>query len=141
MAYRFPSAEWVEQLKNEINRSDAYASAAKTWEGDFHFIIRPEPDIKEPVKFYLDLWHGQCREAHVVSGPESQQPEFVIAGALDTYRQIFTKKLDPIEALMKRKLDIQGNMLKVLRSVKATVELVNCCTRVDTDYPDTATKA
>lgn len=137
MAYQFPSAEWVEQLKNEINRSDAYSSAAKTWEGDFHFVVKPGPGIKEPVKFYLDLWHGQCRDAHVVSGSESQRPEFVIAGTLDTYRQIFTKKVDPIEALMKRKLDIQGNMLKVLRSVKATVELVNCCTRVDTYYPDT----
>jgi putative sterol carrier protein len=138
MATLFPGAEWVEQLKNEINRSDAYASAARTWEGDFYFIVKPGPGIPEPVKFYLDLWHGQCRDAHIVANAESGKPEFVIAGTLDTYRQIFTKKLDPIEALMKRKLDIHGNMLKVMRSVKATVELVNCCTLVDTEYPDAA---
>jgi putative sterol carrier protein len=62
----------------------------------------------------------------------------VIAGTLDTYRQIFTEELGPIEALMRRKLEIQGNMLKVMRAVKATVELVNCCTRIDTEYPDAA---
>jgi putative sterol carrier protein len=138
MAYLFPGAEWVEQLKNAINGSEAYGSAARTWEGDFHFIVKPGPGIAEPVKFYLDLWHGRCRDAHIVSEAESGKPEFVIAGTLDTYRLIFTKKLDPIEALMKRKLDIHGNMLKVMRSVKATVELVNCCTLIDTEYPDAA---
>lgn len=138
MAFRFPSAEWVEQLKNEINRSEGYASAARTWEGDFYFIVKPGPGIAEPVKFYLDLWHGKCRDAHIVAGTESIKPEFVIAGTLDTYRQIFTRDLDAIEALMKRKLEIHGNMLKIMRAVKATVELVNCCTLVDTEYPDAA---
>jgi putative sterol carrier protein len=136
VAFRFPSAEWVEQLKDEVNRSDAYASAARTWEGDFYFIVKPGPGIPEPVKFYLDLWHGRCRDAHLVAGAEGRKPEFVIAGALHTYRQIFTQELDPIEALMRRKLEIHGNMLKILRAVKATVELVNCCTLVDTEYPD-----
>jgi len=136
VAFLFPSAQWLEQLQDAINHSDAYASAAKTWEGDFYFIVRPAPGMAESVKFYLDLWHGECRDVHIVSGPEDREPEFVITGTLDTYRQIFTKHLDPIEALMKRKLAIQGNMLKVLRSVKATVELVNCCTKVDTRYPD-----
>jgi putative sterol carrier protein len=138
MAVLFPGAEWVEQLKDEINRSDAYASAARTWEGDFYFIVKPGPGIPEAVRFYLDLWHGRCRDAHLVAGSESGRPEFVIAGTLDTYRQIFTEELGPIEALMRRKLEIQGNMLKVMRAVKATVELVNCCTRIDTEYPDAA---
>lgn len=140
MAYLFPGPEWLEQFKNELNRSEAYASAAKSWEGDFHFIVKPGDGLKAPVKFYLDLWHGKCREAHIVTGTERKRSEFTITGSLDTYRQIITKKLDPIEALMKRKLEIHGNMLKVLRAVKATLELVNCCTRIDTEYPD-ATKA
>ena len=39
MAYLFPSAEWTEQLETAINSSDTYAAAAKTWEGDFIFVI------------------------------------------------------------------------------------------------------
>lgn len=40
----------------------------------------------------------------------AKKPEFVITGTLDTYRQIFSRKLDPIQALMTRRLELQGNM-------------------------------
>ncbi len=136
MAYLFPSPEWFEQLKNEINRSEAYASSAKTWEGDFYFIIKPWGTRQEPVKVYLDLWHGKCRDAHEVTGPETKKPEFVITGTLDTYRQIFTGKLDPIQALMTRKLELQGNLGKIMKAVKATLDLVKCCGQIETQYAD-----
>ncbi|MCX7670804.1 MAG: SCP2 sterol-binding domain-containing protein [Anaerolineae bacterium] len=135
MPYLFPSAEWVAQLKEAINSSAAYASSAKTWEGDFYFIVEPGGGITEPVKIYLDLWHGQCRAAYLVEGEDTKQPEFIIAGPLETYRQIFAKKLDPIQALMSRKLKLQGNMGKVMRAVKATLDLVNCAASVDTVFP------
>ena len=48
MAYLFPSAEWVEQLKIEVNRSEAYANSGKTWEGDFCFVVKPGGALKEP---------------------------------------------------------------------------------------------
>jgi putative sterol carrier protein len=136
MSYTFPSPEWFDQLKIEVNRSEAYASSAKTWEGDFFFTVEAGPGLAEPFKVYLDLWHGQCREARTVAAGDTKKPEFVIAGTLDTYRQIFTKKLDPIQALMGRKLKLEGNMMKIMRSVKATLDLVNCCSLIDTVYVD-----
>ena len=136
MAYLFPSAEWVEQLKIEVNRSEAYANSGKTWEGDFCFVVKPGGALKEPSKMYLDLWHGKCRDAFAVTGAEAKKPEFTIAGTIETYRQIFNKKLDPIQALMTRKLELQGNMMKIMKSVKATLDLVNCCGLIDTKYPD-----
>jgi putative sterol carrier protein len=138
MPYLFPSPEWIEQLKIEINRNEAYANSAKTWEGDFHFIIEPGGPIQEPFMLYLDLWHGKCREAYPVTGEDDKKPEFIIAGSLGTYRQIFRHKLDPIQALMTRKLKLQGNMGKIMRAVKATLDLVNCCAMIETVYPDAA---
>ncbi len=135
MPYLFPSPEWVEQLKTEINRSEAYANSGKTWEGDFHFIIEPGGPITERFTLYLDLWHGKCRDAYPVTEEGGKQPEFVIAGTLDTYRAIFNKKLDPIQSLMTRKLKLQGNMGKIMRAVKATLDLVNCCGMIETVYP------
>ncbi|MCX6029915.1 MAG: SCP2 sterol-binding domain-containing protein [Chloroflexi bacterium] len=135
MPYLFPSPEWVEQLKTEINRSEAYANSAKTWEGDFHFIVEPGGPITESFTLYLDLWHGKCRDAHPVTGEGNKKPEFVISGTLDAYRAIFNKKLDPIQALMTRKLKLQGNMGKIMRAVKATLDLVNCCGMIETVYP------
>jgi putative sterol carrier protein len=136
VALTFPSPEWTAQLQTVVNNDQAYAQSAKTWEGDFYFIIEPGPGIKQPVKMYLDLWHGKCREAHIVAGAENKVPEFTISGTLETYRRVFEKKLDPIQALMTRKLKVQGNMMKIVRSVKATLDLVNCCSMVPTSYPD-----
>lgn len=136
MPYLFPSNEWFQQLKMEVNRSEAYKVSAKTWEGDFFFTIEPGPGIKEPFKVYLDLWHGECRDARVVTPEDTMKPEFIISGTLDTYRQIFKKKLDPIQALMTRKLKLEGNMMKIMRAVKATLDLVNCCGLIDTVYAD-----
>ncbi|NOZ70333.1 MAG: hypothetical protein GXP38_00220 [Chloroflexi bacterium] len=138
MAYLFPSPEWVDAFREAINNSEAYKVSAAKWEGDFYFIISPKGAIKEPVKFYLDLWHGQCREAYVVEGEDDKNPEFVIEGTLDVYRQIFDHKLDPIRALVSRKLKLKGNLGKIMRSVKATLDLVNAAANVDTCYPDEA---
>jgi putative sterol carrier protein len=136
VAFVFPSPDWTAQLQQVVNNDQAYAQSAKTWEGDFYFVIDPGPGIPQAVKMYLDLWHGKCREAHIVSGPENRQPEFTISGTLDTYRKVFEKKLDPIQALMTRRLKVQGNMMKIVRSVKPTLDLVNCCSMIPTVYPD-----
>ena len=43
-----------------------------------------------------------------MTGAETKKPEFTISGTIETYRQIFNKKLDPIQALMTRKVDAPG---------------------------------
>ncbi len=136
MPYLFPSEEWAEQLKEKINHSAAYRSSAKTWEGDFYFIVEQEDASRGTSRMYLDLWHGECRNAYLVDGADIKKPEFTIAGSTKTYRKIFEHKLDPIQALMTRQLKLQGNMMKIMRAVKATLDLVNCCSEIDTVYPD-----
>ena len=36
MGIKFASEEWMKALKDELNKSDGYRDAAKTWEGDFY---------------------------------------------------------------------------------------------------------
>jgi len=136
MSYLFPSPEWVDAFKDALNASEAYKVSAAKWEGDFYFVVSAGKGLPEPVKFYLDLWHGECREAYIVDGDDDKNPEFVIEGTIDTYKQVFSKKLDPIRALVSRKLKLKGNLGKVMRSVKATLDLVNAAASVDTVYPE-----
>jgi putative sterol carrier protein len=136
MSYLFPSPEWVTAFKDALNASEAYKVSAAKWEGDFYFVISAGEGLKEPVKFYLDLWHGECREAYIVEGDDDKKPEFVIEGKLSTYKQVFSHKLDPIRALVSRKLKLKGNLGKIMRSVKATLDLVNAAASVDTVYPE-----
>jgi putative sterol carrier protein len=128
MAYLFPSAEWTEQFKNAINSSDAYASAAKNWEGDIILVIEGEAGI------YLDLWHGECRDAEYLTDPDSKDAEFKISAPMAKWQNVLAGKLDPVQGLVTRQLKLDGNLVKIMKSVKAAQELVRCATTVDTEY-------
>lgn len=134
MAIPFLSDEWAEAFKDAINNSAAYREAAADWEGDFYFTA----DMKDgtTATVYLDLWHGECRDAYTVADPSSKTPEFEVSGKVSSYKKVIEKKVDPIQALITRQLKLKGNMAKILRSVKATQELVNAATEVPTEFPE-----
>jgi putative sterol carrier protein len=132
----FGSAEWLEGFHRAINSSAAYAEAAKSWEGDFYFVLEPEGSMKQVVHYYIDLWHGKSRKAFVVEEASDEQPEFVISAPIRIWKRVIEKKLDPIQGLVTRQLQLRGNLGKVLRAVKAAKELVNCATEVSTEFPD-----
>ena len=135
MALLFPSEEWLEALVDELNSSQAYRDAAKNWEGDFYFIIEPEGSLKERVTAYMDLWHGECRSACIVANENEKNPEIRIRAPLGIWRQVLEMKLNPIQGMLTGQLKITGNMMKIVKTPRAAIELVNCCSRVPTDFP------
>ena len=135
MALLFPSEEWLKALVDELNSSQAYQDAAKNWEGDFYFIIEPDEGLKEKVIAYMDLWHGECRSANIVTDENEHTPEFRIRAPLGKWRKVLEKKLNPIQGMLTGQLKISGNMTKIIKTPKAAIELVNCCSRVPTEFP------
>ena len=131
---RFGSDEWVKALHNELNTSQAYGDAAKNWEGDFYFVVNPEGAVKEPMYLYMDLWHGKSRDAFVVKDESSKKPAFVMSGPYSKWKKVVTAQLDPIQALMTGQLKLKGNMVMVMKNVKAAQEIVRACTRIDTEF-------
>lgn len=136
MAMKFPSDEWIKALMQELNQSQAYRQAAKTWEGDFYFIVNQGHGVPQDTYLYLDLWHGEAREAFATTDPSVKQPEFIISAPLPAWRKVIEKKIDPIRALMTRQLKLQGKMTKIMKAPKAATELVNCCTLIPTEWPE-----
>ena len=135
MAIPFATDEWVKALQGKINDSQGYREAAKTWEGDFYFVINAGDGIAEDTYLYLDLWHGQCRDAYQVANPAEKSPAFELSAPLKVWRGVLEKKIDPIRGLMTRQLKLKGNMMKIMKVPKAATELVECATRVDTGWP------
>ena len=130
MAIPFPSDEWIKALHQELNSSKAYQEAAKKWEGDLSFIVQSG---SQDTYLYLDLWHGECREAY--ASDSAVDSEFTIAAPLATWKQVIQGKVDPIRGLMTKKLKLTGPMAKILKAPKAAVELVNCAKKLDTQWP------
>jgi putative sterol carrier protein len=128
MSHKFPSPPWVEAFEKEINSSDAYANAAKTWEGDITLVIEGGPGI------YLDLWHGKCRAAEFMTDPDGKSPEFKITTDMEKWKRVLAGKLDPVQGMVTRQIKLDGNLVKIMKNVKAAQELVRCATKVDTVY-------
>jgi putative sterol carrier protein len=135
MGTKFPTDEWIKAAMVEVNNSEAYKKAAATWEGDIIFLVTALPGQRKEVALYMDLWHGECREAFEVTDISIQQAEFKIIAPLAVWRKVLEKKLDPIRGLVSRQLKMQGKMSKILKSPKAAIELVNSCAKVDTSWP------
>jgi putative sterol carrier protein len=135
MGIRYGSAEWVKAACEEVNKSQAYKDAAKIWEGDMYFIVEPEGGLKEKIIMYFDLWHGECRSASVVTDESEKTPAYRFWAPLGIWRQILDKKLDPVQAMMTGKLNLKGDMSRIMRSPKAASELVNCMLKIETEFP------
>ena len=135
MTIKFPSDEWIQAMKDEVNSSQVYADVAKNWEGDFFFIVEPGGDWTETSTLYMDLWHGKCREAYLLPDPDRHNPAYRLSGSVSAWKRVMTKKLDPMQAMMTGELKLKGNMGMVMKNVRAAKELVECCTRIPTDFP------
>lgn len=135
MAIPFPSDSWIKAMMADLNASAAYKQAAEKWEGDFYFVVDPGGTLETPVTLYMDLWHGDCRDAFAVEDPTSRTPVFRLAGPVATWKKVMTKKLDPMQAMMTGQLRLTGNMAMVMKNVRAAKELVESCTRIPTDFP------
>ncbi|MEM3553476.1 MAG: SCP2 sterol-binding domain-containing protein [Candidatus Bathyarchaeia archaeon] len=132
--FKFPSEEWIKAYREELNKNEAYAEAAKDWEGDFLFIVTPDEGLDKEMVFYVDLWHGKCRDAYMVPSREAKTAEFVYEGPYSNWKKLIMGQLDPIQSLLMRKFKLKGNMAKIMRYTKAASELVKTASKVPTEF-------
>ncbi len=135
MTLPFPSDQWIKAMMADLNASASYKLAAEKWEGDFYFVVDPGGTLENPVTLYMDLWHGNCRDAFEATDPTQRTPVFRLAGPVAIWKKVMTKKLDPMQAMMTGQLRLTGNMAMVMKNVRAAKELVESCTRIPTDFP------
>ncbi len=135
MTITFPTDAWAKAMMDDLNESAAYLEAAKNWEGDFYFIVDPGGTLTEKAVLYMDLWHGKCRDACLVADPAEKTPAFRLSGPAATWKRVMTKQLDPMQAMMTGQLKLTGNMVMVMKNVRAAKELVESCTRIPTEFP------
>jgi putative sterol carrier protein len=135
----FPSEEWLKEYVERINASKEYQEAAATWEGDVAYVFEAEPDkgVPEDLWAWLDLWHGQCRDAkYAVGQAEGENAKFIIRAPYSRWKEVIKKELDPVKGMMQGKLKLKGDLPTIVRYVKAANELVNIAGTVPTEFID-----
>jgi putative sterol carrier protein len=130
MTTTFPSAEWLTALEQKLNVDERYAQVARNWEGDLYFVIQPEANLKEEVIYYLDLWHGKCRGAEVVTDAAHRAAAFTLRAGYHNFAAILQGKLDPMQAMLTRRLEVKGSMIYMMRNVPTVLDFVRCAREV-----------
>jgi putative sterol carrier protein len=131
----FFSEEWIKAYVNALNNNSEYERSARDWEGDFIFEIRPDgKTIKEPVRIYIDLYHGKVRNARIALPDDTA--EYKYSSTLENWEKLLSNQIGPIKGIISRKFDLDGNFVKVMRYLKAAQELVNTTRDVNTFFQD-----
>ncbi|MFQ5407717.1 MAG: SCP2 sterol-binding domain-containing protein [Anaerolineales bacterium] len=132
MSYTFPGPEWLQAFETKLNADDRYAHIARNWEGDILFKIERSDGFPESMSLYLDLWHGKCRQSFIMDEDHRLEgdPAFVLAASYDNFARILEGKLDPMQAMLARKLRVQGSMAYMMRNVPVVLDFVRCAKEV-----------
>ena len=128
----FLTEDWIQALDEKLNSDERYAKTARNWEGDFRFVIEPGGSQQETLYFYTDLWHGKCRLACFEKEPLTRKPAFILKAPYPSMIQILMGELDPMTALMTRKLGVQGSLAVMMRNVPTVLDFVRCCREITT---------
>ncbi len=135
MGFPFPSDAWIKALKDVLNHDPDYAQTARNWEGDIVFAVEPEGAFSRPIHMYMDLWHGQCRDAFEMKDPTVKKAAFTLSAPLSVFVKIVQGKLDPMQAMLTQKLKVAGSMVYITRNVATVLKFVKCTQKVESEFP------
>lgn len=139
MGHEIFTASWAEAWCRELNGSGAYADAARDWEGAIVLVLAPDASygIPEARAVYVDLWHGECREAREATREDREEVPYLIRADPYTWNRVLEGETDPVASLMQGRLKLKrGSVMSMARYVNAARELVRAATRVDTTFPE-----
>ncbi|HEY61512.1 MAG TPA: hypothetical protein G4N95_02565 [Anaerolineae bacterium] len=128
MAIEFLSSEWLHAFKNKLNLDERYARIAKNWEGDFAFRIEADETFPQERMLYMDLWHGKCRNAFLIDQENNKntKPAYILSATYNIFLRILEGKLDPMQAMLSRKLKVSGSMAYMMRNIPVVLDFVRC---------------
>jgi putative sterol carrier protein len=127
---------WVAALVKTINSDSQYARVAVNWEGDLVFQIDPDqPGQGERAQVYLDLWHGTCRSGRMLTNDdqEVQAAKFRLTAPRRNFLKVLGGELDPMQAMLTRRLKVDGDMGYLLRNIPTVLDFVRCARQVPLD--------
>ena len=136
---QFATQAWADAFRAQIEDSPGYRKSGKGWtHGPIALVVRAAPGSGLPsaIGLWLDLDAGRCREARLVTAAEAARAPYCIEGDYADWKAVLRRTLDPVKAIVARKLSLRGSLFTLLRYVPAALELVACSTRVPTEFPD-----
>jgi len=128
---------WADAFRARVNESPEYRQAAKRWHGPLALVLEPSPHhgFPTPRALVLEFDGRGCIRADAETTDHVDAP-FVITGDYRSWKRIMRGELDPIAAIVRRRLHLHGSLAKVLLHARAAKTLIACATTIPTRFPD-----
>lgn len=139
--YIIGTPAWIATYESLIKNDEEYRKLAQGWEGTVVIHITAEPSVGLDKDMYLliDLWHGDCRSVRLVPDSVGKAGDYVLTASYDRWKQVMTKELDVVKALMQGKIKLKGHLPTIVRYNKAAVRLVDLVAGMPTIFLDEMT--
>jgi putative sterol carrier protein len=137
----FPSEEWIREVERASQTDAELKDVIKGFKGAFVFQVDPEEGLLGKT-FYLYFKldeNGVHSGAALSSLDERSDIDYIIAGKYSRWKAVLREDIDPMKALMTRKLSLaKGNMMKILKSTKMAMRLITLCAEMEARFIDEA---
>jgi putative sterol carrier protein len=137
MSYEVFTHDWAVACREQINENEDYRQAAKNWEWPLVLTMAADIGLSVPERsVYLDLYHGECREARAATAADLDAAPYAISADPQTWKQVLERDLEPIFGLMRGKLKLaKGSLISLLPYTAAAKEMVLSAACVETQFP------
>lgn len=129
--------QWAAAFCDAINANSEYRESGQRWTWPLALVLEAAPALAYPrdTAVLLDLDKGYCRSAslHVDSVPAAP---FILRGDYHVWKQIIKGGLDPIMAVTRKQLRLEGSLATVMLHARSAKILVSCAVQVPTLFPD-----
>ena len=140
--YTLLTPEWVSEYEQKIQGDARYKQAAKTWEGSVVLVFKAEPTagLDHDIFVFMDLWHGECRQARIVPPEVGRNGEYVLEAEYERWKRVLKKELSVVREIATRKLKLVPfhfkKAAKLAAATQAAIRLVDLAADVSDRFPD-----
>ena len=131
---KFPTNNWLIALMEKLNNDTQYESIAKKWEGDMIFKIEADSSLNESIIYYLDLWHGKCRNVDILAENEKTNAAVIMSSPYRNVAKVIKGETEVFQALLTRKISVKGDMALIMRNIPTVLDFVRCCREITTEF-------
>ncbi|TFF88850.1 MAG: hypothetical protein EU549_02220 [Promethearchaeota archaeon] len=129
--------KWASEYCEALNNSSEYEESAKGWgvgfEGSILFKMEACGEVEDDINAFIDLKDGKCLGIKVLEPGEDppREPGFVLYAPTLIWRKLAFREIDPVQSLMTKKLNLEGDMGQIMKFSKAAVLLAEATENTD----------
>lgn len=126
------SEEWAQTLAGKINSSKDFFSAAQelTWS-----VVLSITEDSPEKSIFINFENGKCKSVVAASPADLESTEFIISASKNSWEKLLTGKLDPMMAMMTKKLELKkGNIGGLMKYIDTAKELFKSAKQITTEF-------